>query len=69
MHSLSIIEKKKVNENNSCLTGPETRQSHTSQQNSQWELAGQYEWRNWRWKVYPLQALAKRPAAQYKEVN
>lgn len=56
MHSLSIIaEKKEVKENNSCLMGPETRQSHTSQQNSQWELAGQCEQKNWRWKVYPLQ--------------
>lgn len=39
--------RKEVKENNSCLMGPETRQSHTSQQNSQWELAGQCERRNW----------------------
>lgn len=34
------LRKKEVKENNSCLMGPETRQSHTSQQNTQWELAG-----------------------------
>lgn len=63
------LRKEEAKENNSCLMGPETRQSHTSQQNSQGELAGQCERRNRRWKVYPVQALVKQPAATYKEVN
>lgn len=60
------LRKKEVKENNSCLMGPETRQSHTSQQNSQRELAGQYERRKWRWKVYALQPTSPGQTARSK---
>lgn len=65
------LQKKEVKENNSCLMGPEAIKSHTSQQNSQRELAGHMSEENdaGRSTLSSQQALAKQPAAKYKEVS